>query len=90
VDRDRAFLFDHRYLLSAAVTPERFTVAGLRAAIQDTIDLLASPVGLLVKDMLPQDPTGEMVEIINQLASGGQPRTGDGVWVSGDGKRALQ
>jgi predicted exporter len=89
MDRDRAFLFEHRYLLSAAITPERFTGEGLQAAIQDSVDLLASPLGLLVKDILPRDPTGEMVEIINQLGSGGQPRTADGVWVSGDGKRAL-
>src|SRR5581483_4289868 len=88
-DRDRAFLFSHRYLLSDTVTPQRFTVEGLRDAIQDTIDLLASPVGMLVKEMLPRDPTGEMVEIISQLGGGGQPRTADGVWVSRDGQRAL-
>jgi predicted exporter len=29
-DADRAFLFKHRYLLSPAISPERFTVAGLR------------------------------------------------------------
>src|SRR6201997_5672622 len=40
-DRDRAFLFEHRYLLSESVTPERFTVDGLHEAIQDTVDLLA-------------------------------------------------
>ena len=90
-DRDRTFLFSHRYLLSDTVTAGRFTSAGLKAAIQDTIDLLASPAGLLAKDLLPRDPTGEMVEIIGQLAGGGAgaPRTADGVWTSGDGKRAL-
>lgn len=88
-DRDRAFLFEHRYLLSESVTPERFTVAGLHEAIQDTVDLLASPAGLLTKSMLPHDPTGEMVQIIGQLAGGAAPRTADGVWVSGDGNRAL-
>ncbi len=88
-DRDRTFLFEHRYLLSDAVTPQRFSVEGLRDAIQDTIDLLASPAGMLVKQILPRDPTGEMVEIVSQLGSGGSPRTIDGVWVSGDGKRAL-
>ena len=89
-DRDREFLFEHRYLLSETVTPERFTVAGLQDAIQDTIDLLASPAGLLVKEMLPHDPTGEIVQIVGQVSgSGGAPRTADGVWVSGDGKRAL-
>ena len=88
-ERDRAFLFEHRYLLSESVTPERFTVDGLHEAIQDTVDLLASPAGMLAKSMLPHDPTGEMVQIIGQLAGGGAPRTADGVWVSGDGKRAL-
>jgi predicted exporter len=88
-DRDRSFLFSHRYLLSESVTPERFTVEGLKDAIQDSIDLLASPTGLLVKELLPHDPTGEMVQIVGQLGSGGAPRTEDGVWASGDGKRAL-
>ena len=88
-DRDRKFLFEHRYLLSDSVTPQRFTVGGLKEATQDTIDLLASPAGLLVKELLPRDPTGEMVQIVGQLASGGSPRTADGVWTSGDGKRAL-
>jgi predicted exporter len=89
LERDRAFLFEHRYLLSDSVTPQRFSVEGLREAIQDTIDLLASPAGMLVKEMLPRDPTAEMVEIVGQLSGGGSPRTTDGVWVSGDGQRAL-
>ena len=88
-DLDREFLFNHRYLLSESVTPERFTVDGLKDAIQDTIDLLASPAGMLVKDMLPHDPTGEIVQVVGQVSGGGAPRTADGVWVSGDGKRAL-
>src|ERR1700687_5463409 len=57
--RDREFLFDHRYLLSEAVTPQRFSVSGLYAAVDDTIALLASPAGLLAKSLLPRDPTGE-------------------------------
>ncbi|MGH8210812.1 MAG: MMPL family transporter, partial [Steroidobacteraceae bacterium] len=89
-DRDRQFLFEHRYLLSESVTPQRFTVEGLKEAIQDTIDLLASPAGLLVKELLPRDPTGEMVQIVGQLAAGGgSPRSVDGVWASADGRRAL-
>src|ERR1700722_15108192 len=88
-DRDRAFLYSHRYLLSESVTPERFTVAGLKDAIQDSVDMLASPAGLLVKELLPHDPTGEMVQIVGQLGSSGAPRTEAGVWASGDGKRAL-
>ena len=88
-ERDREFLFNHRYLLSESVTPQRFTVDGLKDAIQDTLDLLASPAGLLAKSLLPRDPTGEMVQIVGQLSSGGSPRTADGVWTSGNGGRAL-
>ena len=89
LERDQAFLFEHRYLLSPAVTPQRFETAGLRAAIAETIDLLASPAGLLVKSMLPRDPTGEMVVLLGRLGSGPPPRLVDGAWASGDGARAL-
>ena len=88
-ERDRAFLFDHRYLLSLAVTPARFSVDGLHAALIDSIDLLASPAGLLVKSLLPRDPTGEMVQLLEQLDSGAHPKTVDGAWASRDGDRAL-
>lgn len=89
LERDRAFLFGHRYVLSESVDAQRFTVAGLRAAIQDTLDLLASPAGLLVKSLLARDPTGEMVQVIDQVGAGEAPRTQQGVWSSQDGKRAL-
>ncbi len=88
-ERDRAYLFDHRYLLSPAVTPERFSEAGLHAALGDSIDLLASPAGLLVKSILPRDPTGEMVQLLDQLDSGAQPNLVEGAWASRDGARAL-
>ncbi len=83
--RDREFLFQHRYLLSESVTAQRFTAAGLNAAIRDTIDNLASPGGLLFKSLLPRDPTGEMLNIIDQLARTPAPSSRDGVWVSSDG-----
>ena len=89
VERDREVLFNHRYLLSEAVTPERFTASGLRDAVQETLDLLASPMGLLAKSLLPRDPTGEMLQIIDQLGSERQPPSVDGVWASRDEKRAL-
>ncbi len=88
-DAERDFLLAHRYLLSPAVTPERFTVAGLHAAIADSIDLLASPAGLLLKPYLTRDPTGEMVELLGSLGGGTQPNSVDGVWAARDGRRAL-
>ena len=88
-ERDRAFLFNNRYLLSPAVTPARFSADGLHAALSDSIDLLASPAGLLVKSLLPRDPTGEMVQLLDQLNSGTRPQMVDGAWASRDGARAL-
>jgi predicted exporter len=88
-ERDRLYLFNHRYLLSPAVTPARFSVDGLHAAVSDSIDLLASPAGLLAKSLLPRDPTGEMVQLLEQLNSGSRPPMVDGAWASRDGRRAL-
>ncbi len=89
LDADRDFLFRHRYLLSPTVTPERFTAAGLAAAIGNSIDALASPAGLLLKKLLPSDPTGELVELVAALDGGGGPASSQGVWASADGRRAL-
>jgi predicted exporter len=88
-ERDRDFLLQHRYLLSGQVNALRFSEAGLHSAIQDTIDDLASNAGLLMKSLLPSDPTGEMLHIIDQLARSPAPTTRDGVWVSSDGSRAV-
>jgi predicted exporter len=87
--RDREFLFQHRYLLSEAVTAEHFSASGLNAAIKETIDNLASPAGLLFKSLLARDPTGELLNIIDQLARAPAPQSGDGVWISADATRAL-
>ena len=87
--RDRELLFKYRYLLSPAVNARRFSVDGLHRAIGDSIDLLASPAGLLVKGLLARDPTGETMELIDALDPGNGPATADGVWMSRDGRRAL-
>ena len=86
---DREFLFMHRYLLSDEISAQRFSAAGLHAAIGDSVADLASPTGLLFKSLLPRDPTGELLHIIDQLSATTGPETRDGVWVSPDGKRAL-
>ena len=88
-DLDRNFLFEHRYVLSEAVTPQRFTPAGLRSALEETLADLASPEGLLIKSLTPRDPTGETMRVVEQLSRTPTPRSDDGVWVSADGARTL-
>lgn len=89
LDAARDFLLDHRYLLSGSVTPERFSVDGLRSAVNTSIDLLSSSAGLLFKPYLARDPTGELVELVSGLGAGVQPNEREGVWASRDGERAM-
>ncbi|MXN75003.1 MMPL family transporter [Burkholderia sp. 4701] len=87
--RDQQFVLDHRYLLSPAVTPQRFSADGLHRALGDSLDLLGSSAGLVTKALLPRDPTGEVAALVGQLDSGAQPALRDGVWASRDGTRAV-
>ncbi|MFA5083316.1 MAG: hypothetical protein WC474_12270, partial [Hydrogenophilaceae bacterium] len=89
LDRDRQVLLENRYLLSPAVTAERFTVAGLQAGVADSIDLLASSAGMFSKALLPRDPTGEFMQLLDAMANRPRPQMADGVWVARDGRRAL-
>ncbi|SDM09635.1 Predicted exporter [Oryzisolibacter propanilivorax] len=86
---ERDFLLRWRYHLSPAVTPARFTEAGLRAAVEGAIDVVTSPVGALFKPYLLQDPTGELLQVLEQMHAGGQPPLQGGVWAAPDGSRAL-
>ncbi|HDR9759337.1 TPA: MMPL family transporter [Burkholderia cepacia] len=87
--RDRQFIFDHRYLLSPAVTPQRFSADGLHQALGDSLDLLSSSAGLVAKAMLPRDPTGEVAALVDLLDGAAEPASRDGVWASRDGTRAV-
>lgn len=83
------WLFEHRYLLSPSVTPARFTAAGLRDAIDETLSLLGTPAGSSIKPTLERDPTGETRAIVEALIPSSAPRSENGVWVSRNAPRAL-
>lgn len=84
-----AFVFEHRYLLSPAVEPRRFTAAGLREAIDGSVALLGTPAGALIKPILLRDPTGETLRIAEALTPAHAPKNEGGVWVSRREPRAL-
>lgn len=86
---DRAFVFKQRYLLSPTIDAARFSVDGLRAAIGGTIESVAGPAGMLAASLLPRDPTGETLQLIDTLAGPVTPRREAGVWASRNGDRAL-
>ena len=83
------FVFEHRYQLSPAVDAARFSVAGLRDAIDTTISLLGTPAGSLLKPILFRDPTGETLRIAEALTPARAPRVDHGVWVSRSAPRAV-
>jgi predicted exporter len=88
-DKDREFIFQHRYLLSSAVNAEHFGAEGLKTAIADNLDLISSPAGLLAKSLFRADPTGETLQVIDQLRGERELQTDHGVWSSADRTRAL-
>jgi predicted exporter len=88
-DAERAFFLRYRYQLSPAVDASRFSENGLRDAVGNTIQSLASPMGFLIKPFLAQDPTGELLAVLDQLNPGAQPEMRAGVWASRDGERAM-
>lgn len=83
------FLFEHRYLLSPAVDAERFTAAGLRAAIDEATALLGTPAGGLIKSVILRDPTGETVRMAEGMLPSAAPRSDGRVWVSRNAERAV-
>ena len=83
-------VFAHRYRLSPTVAPERFTAEGLRAALEQRVRELQSPLAVLRKRWLPEDPTGELLSLLRVWRGGiGEPARRLGVWFSPDGERAL-
>ena len=89
VERERDLILRYRYVLSPRMTPERFSVEGLRESIGATLELLASPAGMMMKSLVPRDPTGEVLAVAEQLQPQEGPRMEHGVWVSREGDRAL-
>lgn len=87
--KDRDLLFKQRYLLSPAISAERFTSAGLSAAFTSTLAELGPTLGEFGAELLTHDPTGETERLLDALDTTPSARTYQGVWVSADGTRAV-
>lgn len=89
LDKDRAYIVDNRYLLSSAVTPARFTPEGLHGSLENALQVLGSPAGVMLKNVIPRDPSGELLHLLEGFTGQSRPAMQEGVWMSRDGKRAL-
>jgi len=88
-DAERAWVFEHRYQLSDAVVPGHFGAAALHQSLIDYEGLLGSTLGLLAKRLLPADPTGEVLHLIDRLEGEGGPARQNGVWFARTQPEAL-
>lgn len=89
LDRDRAYIFDNRYLLSSAVTLGHFSPEVLHGSLERALQLLGSPAGVMIKSIIPRDPSGELLHLLEGFTGQSRPPMQEGVWMSRDGKRAL-
>jgi predicted exporter len=88
-EKDRAILWRYRYLLSPAVSSERFSAAGLRQSLEELLAQLASPAGVLLQRVAAADPGGELMRLAEQFTPQARPKLQAGVWFAADGERAL-
>lgn len=84
-----ALLQSTRYLLSPAVTADHFTAEALRTALQQRLEELASPAGMVFGDWLASDPTGELMHLLQTWQPAQAPETFEGVWLRQVPPRAL-
>ncbi len=87
--RDLDVIRSHRYLLSNAVTEQRFTIEGLRYALAARLRALSSGAGFVENAFLAADPTAETLHLFEQLSPSAPPRRQSGVWFDATGARAL-
>ncbi len=82
-------LFRYRYLLGDAVPAGRLSQPGLADALREGIDWLASPLGIVYRDLITRDPTAELIRLVERIQPEQAPRVVDGTWASTDGRRAV-
>ncbi|MCP9441214.1 MAG: MMPL family transporter [Nitrospira sp.] len=87
--KELALLSEFRYLLSPTVTEDTFSESSLRAALEQRLHDLRSPLGAVIKESIPTDPTGETWNLLRSWSMGEGPSTYGGVWMSPDRARAL-
>jgi predicted exporter len=87
--QERNILFQSRYLLSRQIGPNSFSPESLRRGLEQRLDDLRSPLAPMVKETIPEDPTGEFMTILSAWAGAEGPIKYRGVWVSKDQSKAL-
>jgi len=86
---ERERLFQYRYVLSPSVQESTFSRDHLRDSLEQRLSDLTSPLSPMVKELIPADPTGEFMKILQAWMTWTAPTRHQGVWFSSDLRRAL-
>ena len=86
---ERERLFQNRYVLSPSVQASTFSRDYLRNSLELRLSDLISPLSPMVKELIPADPTGEFMKILQSWMTWTAPARHQGVWFSSDQRRAL-
>jgi predicted exporter len=92
IEADGKFLLENRYLLSMRNDAAMWQTENLRNALAESRQLLAQSAGMFVKDLIPRDPTGEVMRMLDELQTRSAADTKHGVWMgktSSGGPRAV-
>lgn len=92
-ESDRQWVMDNRYHLTPSDLSGKFTEQGLRAALDERLRGLTSPLGALEKRFMGRDLTGEIVALLGQwqadFSAEDGPLKAHGVWFAKDHGRSL-
>ncbi len=75
-------LLPYRYLLSPTLDTQPLDEAYLADQLEQRLDDLSSPAAVLLKDLLPRDPTLEVLKLAQRWSPSKSPDTREGVWFS--------
>ena len=75
-------LLPYRYLLSPTLDTQPLDEAYLTDQLQQRLDDLSSPCASLLKNLLPRDPTLEVLKLAERWAPPKSPELREGVWFS--------
>ncbi|THI86058.1 MAG: hypothetical protein CAF41_009090 [Nitrospira sp. CG24A] len=86
---ERERLFQNRYMLSPGVQESAFSRDHLRNSLELRLNDLTSPLSPMIKEMIPADPSGEFMKILQAWMTSTAPARHQGVWFSSDQRRTL-
>lgn len=75
-------LLPYRYLLSPTLDTQPLDKAYLADQLEQRLDDLSSPAAVLLKGLLPRDPTLEVLKLAQLWSPPTSPEVRDGVWFS--------